>query len=446
MPQQRIKVQFPFGGISDAIAKSTQPNLTTRDAQNCRGKDPQTGRIRGAQRAGLASFTSGQDQPYDEDDVAVSTPVQALAGVSFDQPRIDYTRLRSSRNDSIGHGQPQHPRESEVWHRSVVGDGSAFSPVVDIQGNIYIITDGRTIHKYNPDGTLVSSLTIPATSTASVVRSLAVDSLGNIYAVAAAGHNAIGGQLMRWEPHEDLEYTLRYNITLNARPTHFKLRFNTLWLVVEGSYGDPSQSRLEAWGFLDSDTPLKLWARYIPHPCYGLDLGEAGHIFIASGANPDRLPSAGATGVVPGVVGWLPNELYRGSGRIHSWLDAYYLPNISTGTAISEWTDARGFVPSEVPNFLPIYDTQPRSAVNPFPTPSTTAGHHSPTYLANGFVDKPSIRFDRTETHNFGGGVGETELGQGLYFKANGSRLNRTEIRIDADTGPYSTRGRSKPR
>ena len=84
MPQKRIKVQFPFGGISDAVAKSTQPNLTTRDAQNCRSKDPTTGRIRGAQRAGLGRFTEGQNSPTNDNGDTYSTPVQALASVSYD--------------------------------------------------------------------------------------------------------------------------------------------------------------------------------------------------------------------------------------------------------------------------------------------------------------------------------------------------------------------------
>jgi hypothetical protein len=52
------ELNFPFGGRSDHVSNDSQDPMTTRKAENVRGRDPVTGRVRGAQRAGLSKFNS----------------------------------------------------------------------------------------------------------------------------------------------------------------------------------------------------------------------------------------------------------------------------------------------------------------------------------------------------------------------------------------------------
>ena len=58
--RQQLAVGFPFKGLDENTAKNAQPPGTTLTCQNMRPYDPQTGRARGAQRAGLAKYCSAQ--------------------------------------------------------------------------------------------------------------------------------------------------------------------------------------------------------------------------------------------------------------------------------------------------------------------------------------------------------------------------------------------------
>ena len=57
-----IKIRWPFGGLNKNQSFTDQAPDTSRDLLNCRGLDPLTGRLRGAQRSGLLALglTSGE--------------------------------------------------------------------------------------------------------------------------------------------------------------------------------------------------------------------------------------------------------------------------------------------------------------------------------------------------------------------------------------------------
>lgn len=63
MPRNTVqpsRIRFPDRGVNEMHAFSKQRPNTTRDAQNTRGHDPETGRNRGAQRAGLSKYLADQ--------------------------------------------------------------------------------------------------------------------------------------------------------------------------------------------------------------------------------------------------------------------------------------------------------------------------------------------------------------------------------------------------
>lgn len=70
MPQTAIDVAWPIRGVSRHLSKAKQPQLTTADALNVRGYDPQSGRLRGARRCGLTRYANTQ--------LSGSVPIQCL--------------------------------------------------------------------------------------------------------------------------------------------------------------------------------------------------------------------------------------------------------------------------------------------------------------------------------------------------------------------------------
>ena len=51
---------WPVNGLVDVVAYENQPRGSSVDLQNVRAFDPGTGRARGAQRAGLAKYSSAR--------------------------------------------------------------------------------------------------------------------------------------------------------------------------------------------------------------------------------------------------------------------------------------------------------------------------------------------------------------------------------------------------
>ena len=433
MAQKRIKIDFPFGGVSDGLSRSTQAEGTTRDAANVRGREASTGRMRGAQRPGINNWVYDHtvNQPRDDDDNEWSVKVDSLASINYDRPRVNWVRLHDYINESIDEGLPQNAWQGNVWHKAQSGDGSAYSACIDNAGNIYCITKARQVHKYSPDGVLIHTIAVPGSTGDSLVRRVQVDLQGNIYVVVASGSNADGGQFMRFEEDEDVGYAMRWAVQLTSRPVDFRLEFNTVFMIVRKSTG-LSYSAIQAWGGLNGDSPIKYWERYVPHPCNALDVGDGGQIYITCPANSDRLRAPEEEGMTAGAIGWTPNEIYRSAGRIYSWIDAYNLPEVADGGVVDLWADNRGFIPQRVPQFLPVYDTQDRSAINPFQTPTLDAGRFSPLYSAKGFGGKPCVRFDGKQVKDFSGT--DRQVGNALYWKANKSRDNRLTVNLNTTT------------
>ena len=58
MASQKGDLPFPIKGLSETYGFSYSEDLTSRDERNMRSIDPVTGRIRGAQRAGLGLYAN----------------------------------------------------------------------------------------------------------------------------------------------------------------------------------------------------------------------------------------------------------------------------------------------------------------------------------------------------------------------------------------------------
>ncbi len=86
MEENRAEILFPFGGLNDAEAASDQPDGTTTEIVNMRPFDPQSGKRRGSQRAGMSKYSTQLV-------VSDASRVQALLPVTYDKARLTYTQL-----------------------------------------------------------------------------------------------------------------------------------------------------------------------------------------------------------------------------------------------------------------------------------------------------------------------------------------------------------------
>ena len=148
MPQQKVEVKFPFGGVSTDKAEDYQDPQTTRYALNVRGFDYITGRMRGGNRSGTRYY----NEPLHGDGVTSNDGIfapegvpQALANVAFDSPRIKYTQLNNNAqtHDDGTLVDPPTVQEGEEWSSGDSFTTGAYAAVTDVHGNVYVFTAQR---------------------------------------------------------------------------------------------------------------------------------------------------------------------------------------------------------------------------------------------------------------------------------------------------------------
>ena len=201
MPSQRVAIPFPAKGISEQYGFSYQEELTCRDDRNMRTRDPRTGRLRGAQRAGLGLHAGGAQV------VSGGQRVRALGAVSSATSQLS-------------------------WSNSLTGDkdwdngGESNGDVVDMRrtpyGSYIAITTLRQILVFNEDGTILHKLYLPETpasgSDAVFPSCVYMDEFQNIFA-GTTGYSAADpddAALYIWRYNEDETYKLVYGLSFDG--------------------------------------------------------------------------------------------------------------------------------------------------------------------------------------------------------------------------------------
>ena len=329
----KIHVPFPLKGLDESTALDGQPPGTTRDCRNVRGIDPRTGRNRGAQRAPLEKYTA---------DSGLGDKTQAIATVSYDQARNKYTQLNNEPNEDVS---PTDVIRGLDWAKSPV-EGTLYSVVTDIHGNIYTLSSNRTIYKHSPDGELLDTLSIVGYTSEEVVRRIQVDTLGNVYAATSAVDNST---LYRFEPDEDIGYRTRYRWKSTDKMIDFQLKFNQIYHVSEKSSGT-YRSYVAILYNMDSDIgPYTIFEKPVPSPVSGVAVGENGSIYVTCPKNLNRNTTPDSDDFGSGAVSWSPHELgwngvtgdgatWNGYKRIHAWLRGDLVSGIE-GSDVTTWAD-----------------------------------------------------------------------------------------------------------
>jgi hypothetical protein len=150
MASKRVGIEYPSKGISENFGFSVQEEMTCRDERNMRTRDPRTGRLRGAQRAGLGIY---QDQDAALDG---SNKVRALAQVSSATNALIYSSLADGTAQTVANNAGD-------------AEGVPILSAGDDFGNLYVVyrTEDTqpayryTLKVYNLDGETNATYEIP---------------------------------------------------------------------------------------------------------------------------------------------------------------------------------------------------------------------------------------------------------------------------------------------
>ena len=204
MPDETTNIPVTFAppvlGVFEATRYSEQPERTTPSAQNARGIEPGTRRLRLSQRGGISRYCSAQIS-------GGTTAVQLLASVTKHDGRLSYALDTS----------PDAKWRVVLPSRM---DGIALQVY---QGNAYVAaatSAGSTginyLAKYNAAGTLVWSVPIALAETSHLIKSVKIDpDTGGIYVCIAGSATNAGGAIYKFSETAD-GYSVFQEWVINA--------------------------------------------------------------------------------------------------------------------------------------------------------------------------------------------------------------------------------------
>ena len=452
MPQQKVEVKFPFGGVSTDKAEDYQDPQTTRYALNVRGFDYITGRMRGGNRSGTRYYNEplhGDGETSNDGIFAPEGVPQALANVAFDSPRIKYTQLTNNAqtHDDGTLVDPPTVQEGEEWSSGDSFTTGAYAAVTDVHGNVYVFTAQRNVEKYNADGELLHTIPASGSTASEVPQRLAVDADESIWALTT--NNVTGrSTFFRFEPDEDLGYTQKYRVGVEGLCRDMVIRGSLMYGVFNDAQVQSSESSLRCYGNIHGESPIALWSKRAPNPVNGIDVNGRGDVYVTSPSN--SLRGTGDQAFLDADISWTPHEIggegtgpvpdngFNAEERINCWLDAYEI-DLSTGTEVSEWNDTKQELTTDITSlspFDPVHDTTGRNLRGMSVSMSeedNEENRYSPMYKANGFASgKPGVVFDGGRTSQKSDGS-TWPTGEALVSQFNSNNENRVHAQATAD-------------
>jgi len=216
MAQQRTRIHYPIKGISEHFGFSVQEEMTCRDDRNVRSRDPRTGRIRGAQRAGMGLYAGGGQ-------LNGSNRVLALAATSTALSKLNFTA------DLAG---------TEEWDNA----GKSFGDIADMIRGPYesyvALTSNNRVYVINEDGAPVHEIELPEVDASGVYdrpfgSCVAMDEFQNIFAGTTHAGNGSGADcaLYIYRYNEDDTYTHVYTLSYGETVLDIKAVKNRLYVL-----------------------------------------------------------------------------------------------------------------------------------------------------------------------------------------------------------------------
>lgn len=252
MPSQRVPIPYPSKGISENFGFNYQEELTCRDDRNVRTIDPRTGRLRGAQRAGLGLHAGGGQANG-------ANKIKELCAVSNAQAQLSYSQ------DTTG---------TERWTNGDGVSGSIIDMRRGLYGSYYAVTSINDAIILNEDGAELHRISAPevvpvSPATERVFTScISVDEYQNIFVGTSATSDASATDcaLYIYRFNEDDTYTLVYTITYQEQVLDVHAAKGKLYVLTATSpHGNDIYESGNAGGPLyESYWRLRVYEDYFP--------------------------------------------------------------------------------------------------------------------------------------------------------------------------------------
>ena len=300
-----VPIGHPYLGIDEDNAFSEQPPATTRDAQNVRAIQPKTGRRRTAQRSGLSLHATQID---------ATGKIDAIATVTLDNKNVTY----ASAGSTVLAGDAE-------WTYETPNKKSAFGAVVDRSGNVYVIEGNNSIVKVSAAGKELAVIPLPVEDESHVVRALAVDELGWVYAgvsevertVKDAQEGKLSGKadealLFGFAPFLDEKYEMMWKVSPGGFISDIKVRDGRLYALVN----KPQTHRCSLVSYLAirSASPLKDTENpSLPYLSMAMAVNSSGDIYVTAPPFAERATNPQNPDLAKSVVAWTPSDLKPGT-------------------------------------------------------------------------------------------------------------------------------------
>jgi len=273
---------FPFRGLDDNVAFGEQRADTTRDAQNVRGVDPVTGRVRGAQRSGLSKqYTNA---------VNGTNPVKAMELLVYDDKQVDYADLN---NGGGGAGEI-----SNEWARTPINYVGLSQAIVDSAGDIYALgADSNAFYVYSAAGVLLATQSISVTTGSPAAgyngnscEVLAVDDQGDVWIGVSENVTAGEASILRYSRTGQTTWELIYTIPIDLAGSAgqikgIEVKDQRLYASVEnGLSGASALAYLMIWdGIYGGKKPSPETVQVLLGTnsfAHGIAVSDAGEVFV----------------------------------------------------------------------------------------------------------------------------------------------------------------------
>lgn len=270
-----VDIPMPLGGVYEAERYHDQPPGTLVDALNMASLDPSNGRETLSQRCGISKFNTNR--------INGANAIQELVSTVITDGRVTYT--------------VSNPPTS-VWSKSLPGGRSGVAVAVDGASNVYVLATQASgaaginfLCKLNPAGVLLWAFPVPLTDATNLVKSVKLDSAGNIYvAIAGAGAN---GQVFKYrQTGVGVEQQWVLNAPNGGLFPDIAVGDNYMYALE--NTGAPA-SRLHRYDSTNTGNPSLIWSLVLTYSaCVATDLAVDGSCYVAK----PEIGGAGTTGAI----------------------------------------------------------------------------------------------------------------------------------------------------
>ncbi len=371
-----MNLSLPLKGVSDVLASSEAPNLTTRRMVNMLGVDCTTKQIRLAMRQGTSKAL--------EDTVAGDYPVRALAKLTFHRRTVLYQDKASSITAPLGSADVKWSAVASSKRAVLAGD-------TDRQGNVYTIDGLAGIEIRNSAGELQRKIALPVKSAAAQVRALVIATVGFVGDLSDAIYSGVSsGGLQsdaRMYCHRQISSTddegeikVKPELVWEFQPNAYveRMRERNGLLYTAQNEPDKGRSWVRIYYNIGAAAPDLAREFEIPYPVNDLDVrADDGAILTAHPPNllrgrDPRNPTYTARDL---ANEWLLHDLTDIGKRGWTDVDAEFLPDqfgLEDGDSVEAVLD-------QFPMFRSLFQA---TAAN------------QPIYVENGIGGRPAIRFN----------------------------------------------------